>query len=50
MTALEDPSSWGYRALGPGQVVTLWNGANIEIDALFAGVFDLERESVLTDE
>ena len=28
----EDPAEWHYRQLGLGQVVTLWNGAKIEVD------------------
>lgn len=46
----QDAAEWHYRQLGPGQVVTLWNGAKIEIDALFAGMFELEGESVLSEE
>jgi Uma2 family endonuclease len=36
--------SWRYRELGRGEGVTLWNGAVVEVDAVFEGVFDLEGE------
>jgi Uma2 family endonuclease len=32
---------WGYRALGPGERLELANGATLDIDAIFAGVFDV---------
>ena len=41
----ETPTSWRYRELGPGQIVTLWNGAELSIDALFDGALELDGES-----
>jgi len=40
----EGSASWRYRQLGPGEVVTLWNGARLDVDALFAGMFELDGE------
>ena len=35
---------WHYRVAVPGGRVTLTNGAVLEVDAVFRGVFDLEGE------
>jgi len=40
----EAAASWRYRELGPGDVVTLWTGVKLEIDALFEGMFELDGE------
>ncbi len=37
----EADGSWRYRALGPGQRVVLSNGAAIDVDPVFEGVFEL---------
>lgn len=34
-----DGGAWSYRAWGPGERVKLANGATIDVDAIFAGVF-----------
>jgi Uma2 family endonuclease len=36
--------AWRYRAAGAGERVTLKNGASLELDAVFAGVFELPGE------
>jgi Uma2 family endonuclease len=41
----ELPTSWRYRELGAGETLTLWNGAELAVDALFAGVFELDGEA-----
>jgi len=38
------PDAWSYRAWGPGEKVALANGAIIDIDAVYAGVFELDGE------
>jgi hypothetical protein len=37
----ERDGSWRYRAVGPGQRVTLTQGVKLEVDAIFDGVFQL---------
>lgn len=42
----ETAGRWSYRAFGPGEQVTLSNTAVIDVDAIFAGVFDLPGDPV----
>lgn len=37
----EPAGGWHYTAHGPGERVQLATGASLDIDAIFAGVFDL---------
>ena len=37
----ESGGRWGYRAFGPGERLELTNGATLDVDAIFAGVFEL---------
>ncbi len=37
----EDGGTWLYRSFGPGQRVVLTGAAELDLDAIFAGVFDL---------
>jgi hypothetical protein len=37
----EAPGVWTYRALGPGDRVALTDGCELEVDGIFAGVFEL---------
>jgi Uma2 family endonuclease len=36
-----DGDRWTYRAFGPGERIELTGGATLDVDAIFAGVFDL---------
>lgn len=36
---------WSYRAVGPGERITLKSGAAIELDPIYDGVLELEGES-----
>jgi Uma2 family endonuclease len=37
-----EPGGWHYQVLGVGDVITLANGAKVDVDAIYAGAFDLE--------
>jgi Uma2 family endonuclease len=37
----EAPGVWTYRALGPGDRVVLTDGCELDLDAIFAGAFEL---------
>jgi len=37
----EPAGRWSYRSFGPGERIELTSGAALEVDAIFAGVFDL---------
>jgi Uma2 family endonuclease len=37
----EADGSWRYRVLGPGDSITLANGASLEVDAIYEGAFEL---------
>jgi Uma2 family endonuclease len=37
-----EPDGWHYQVLGVGDIITLTNGAKIDVDAIYAGAFDLE--------
>jgi Uma2 family endonuclease len=38
------PDSWSYRSWGAGEKVSLANGATIDVDTVYAGVFELDGE------
>jgi Uma2 family endonuclease len=38
----ETEASWRYRVLGPGDSITLANGASVPVDAIYEGAFELE--------
>ncbi len=38
------PEAWSYRAWGPGEKVALANDATMDVDAVYAGVFELDGE------
>lgn len=38
------PYAWSYRAWGSGERVVLANGAAIDVDTVFAGVFELDGD------
>lgn len=40
----EASGEWHYRVVSPGGRVTLSNGAIVELDSVYAGVFELEGE------
>lgn len=40
----ETDGAWRYRLLGPGDVLTLRNGATFAIDAVYEGAFDLAAD------
>lgn len=40
----EQDGSWRYRAAAPGERVTLTGGAELDVDAIFDGVFQLAGE------
>jgi Uma2 family endonuclease len=40
----EASGEWRYRVAGAGATLTLTNGAAISVDAIYAGVFELEGE------
>lgn len=40
----EPDASWRYRASGPGERVALTGGAEIEVDSIYRGVFELAGE------
>jgi Uma2 family endonuclease len=37
-----EADGWHYQVLGVGDVITLANGARVEVDAIYAGAFDVE--------
>jgi Uma2 family endonuclease len=37
----EAAGRWGYRAFGAGERLELTNGATLDVDAIFAGIFEL---------
>lgn len=37
-----EADGWHYQVLGVGDVISLANGARVEVDAVYAGAFDLE--------
>jgi Uma2 family endonuclease len=37
-----EADGWHYQVLGVGDVISLANGARVEVDAIYAGVFELE--------
>jgi hypothetical protein len=37
-----EADGWHYQVLGAGEVLTLANGARVEVDAIYAGAFDVE--------
>jgi Uma2 family endonuclease len=39
--AREADGAWRYRLLGPGEVLTLSNGATVAVDAVFEGAFEV---------
>ena len=41
----EEGGTWRYRAAGPGERVTLKSGASFEVDAVYAGVFEVAGEA-----
>jgi Uma2 family endonuclease len=40
-------SSWTYTAAGAGQVITLVDGTVLDVDAIFAGVFELKGDDAV---
>lgn len=37
-----EADGWHYQVLGVGDVITLANGARVDVDAIYAGAFDIE--------
>ncbi len=37
-----EPDGWHYQVLGVGDLITLASGAKVDVDAIYAGAFDIE--------